>query len=151
TPVGDGPGELRGLFPVPLRHIVVAAGRLSPAKGFADLIDAARLVCDANAHVCFAIFGEGWLHNELQCSVDELGLQERFVLPGFRDDPERLLPWADLFVLPSYTEGLPNVVLEASAAAVPVVATAVGGTPEVVRDGETGYLVPPRDPETLAE
>jgi glycosyltransferase involved in cell wall biosynthesis len=151
TPIGDGPGELRGLFPVPLRHIVVAAGRLSPEKGFADMIDAARLLCDANAQVGFAIFGEGRLRDELQYKIDELGLQERFILPGFRDDLDRLLPWADLFVLPSYTEGLPNVVLEASAAAVPVVATAVGGTPEVVRDGESGYLVTPRDPDSLAE
>jgi glycosyltransferase involved in cell wall biosynthesis len=150
-PAEDGKRELRALFPAPPRHIVVSAGRLSPEKGFGDLIEAAKLVGDADADVGFAIFGDGRLRDELQHKIDGLELQKRFILPGFRHDLERLLPWADVFVLPSYTEGLPNVILEASAAAVPVVATAVGGTPEVVRDGETGYLAPPHDPETLAE
>ena len=73
---------------------------------------------------------------------NELGLAAIFRLPGFRDDLDALMPWADVVVLPSFTEGLPNVALEAAAAGVPVVATAVGGTPEVVVDGETGFLVP---------
>jgi glycosyltransferase involved in cell wall biosynthesis len=73
-------------------------------------------------------------------------LEGRFVLAGFRTDLERFLPHWDVAVLSSFTEGLPVIVLEAAAAAVPVVATAVGGTPEVVEDGRTGYLVPPRRP-----
>ncbi|HLW63833.1 MAG TPA: glycosyltransferase, partial [Gemmataceae bacterium] len=147
----DGQALLRDLFPAPFRHIVVSAGRLSPEKGFADLIDAAKHVGSTHADVAFAIFGEGCLRSELQQKINEIGLRERFILPGFHDDLDRLLRWADVFVLPSYTEGLPNVVLEASAAAVPVVATAVGGTPEVVRDGETGFLVSPHNPEMLGE
>ena len=71
-------------------------------------------------------------------------------MPGFRDDLDSLLPAADLVVLPSFTEGLPNVALEAAAAGVPVVATAVGGTPEVVADGVTGLLVPPGQPRAMA-
>ena len=71
-------------------------------------------------------------------------------MAGFRDDLDRFLPHWDLFVLPSFTEGLPNVVLESYAAGVPVVATAVGGTPEAVADGVDGYLVPPGDPAALA-
>src|SRR5262249_23568641 len=130
---------------------VISAGRLSPEKGFGDLIDAARLIGSANPEVRFAIFGEGRLRADLEQRIAAAGVQEKFILPGFRDDLDRLLPGADVFVLPSYTEGLPNVILEASAASVPVVATAVGGTPEVVRHGETGYLVPPRRPEMLAE
>ena len=70
--------------------------------------------------------------------------------PGFRDDLDRFLPHWDLSVLPSFTEGLPTVVLESYAAGVPVVATAVGGTPEAVADGVDGYLVPPGDPAALA-
>ena len=70
--------------------------------------------------------------------------------PGFRDDLDRFLPHWDLSVLPSFTEGLPTVVLESYAAGVPVVATAVGGTPEAVADGVDGYLVPPGDPSALA-
>jgi glycosyltransferase involved in cell wall biosynthesis len=72
------------------------------------------------------------------------------VLAGFRNDVHRYLPFCDLFVLPSFTEGMPNVVLEAMAAGVPVVATAVGGTPELVVDDVTGYLVPPGDADALA-
>jgi glycosyltransferase involved in cell wall biosynthesis len=78
-------------------------------------------------------------------------LRQRFVLPGFRKDLDQLLPWASILALPSLTEGLPNVVLEAMAARVPVVATAAGGTPELVTDGVTGHLVPPRDAAALGE
>jgi glycosyltransferase involved in cell wall biosynthesis len=82
--------------------------------------------------------------------IAELGLTDRFVLAGFRDDLDRFLPHWDLSVLPSFTEGLPTVVLESYAAGVPVVATAVGGTPEAVADGVDGYLVPPGNPGALA-
>src|SRR5207253_4411935 len=75
---------------------------------------------------------------------------ERFQLAGFRSDVAQFLPHLDLMVLPSYTEGLPVVLLEAFAAGVPAVATAVGGTPEVIEEGKSGYLVPPGDPPALA-
>lgn len=87
----------------------------------------------------------------LEARIADLGMQDRFRLPGFTDRLDRLLPHADLMVLPSYTEGLPNVALEASAAGVTVVATAVGGTPEVIEDGLNGSLIPPGDPDQMAE
>ena len=93
------------------------------------------------------IFGEGTQRPALERLIANAGLVGRFVLPGFRGDLDQLLPTRPIsFVLPSFTEGMPNVLLEAGAAGVPVVATAVGGTPEVVADGKTGYLVPPGDP-----
>lgn len=142
--------KLLGFVPANVSRVVVAAGRLSPEKGFGVLVEAAAAVSRADPGVGVVLFGEGTLRPVLERRVRELDLTDRFVLPGFRDDLDELLPAADVAVLPSFTEGLPNVALEASAAGVPVVATAVGGTPEVVADGRTGYLVPPGDPAALA-
>jgi glycosyltransferase involved in cell wall biosynthesis len=142
--------RLQEMFPGPPRLIVGAAGRLSPDKGFDVLIRAAEVVRRRDATVGFVLFGDGWHRDALARQIAAAGLEGHFVLAGFRGDLDRFMPLLDLFVLPSYTEGLPNVVLEASAAAVPVVATAVGGTPEVLDDGVTGYLVPPGEPQALA-
>ena len=133
-----------------IERVVIAAGRLSPEKGFGVLIDAAARVCADNPAVGFVLFGEGDERAALEAQVAARGLTRRFRMPGFTPDLDRTLPWADVVVLSSFTEGLPNVLLEASAAGVPVVGTAVGGVPEVIADGETGYVVPPRDPATLA-
>src|SRR5919108_523234 len=100
--------------------------------------------------VGFVLFGEGPCRTELLHKVNAAGLAGSFVLAGFRADLDRFLSQLDLLVLPSHTEGLPNVVLEACAAGTPVVATAVGGTPEVIEDGLSGLLAPPGDPEALA-
>jgi glycosyltransferase involved in cell wall biosynthesis len=131
--------------------IVLAAGRLSPEKGFHVLVEAAPDVCNSIPGVKFVILGEGPERQRLERRVAELGIVDSLRLPGFRSDVDTLIPWADVVVLPSLTEGLPNVALEAGAAGVPVVATAVGGTPEVVVDGQSGYLVPPNDAAILAD
>jgi glycosyltransferase involved in cell wall biosynthesis len=133
-----------------VRRVVVAAGRLSPEKGFAVLVEAAAQFLAADPGAGVVLFGDGPERPLLERRVADLGLSERFALPGFTRNLDKFLPWADVAVLPSFTEGLPNVALEASAAGVPVVATAVGGTPEAVTDGETGLLVPPGEPGTLA-
>jgi glycosyltransferase involved in cell wall biosynthesis len=142
--------ELEALFPTPPRRIVGAAGRLSPEKGFEKLVEAAATVVKADPAVGFVIFGEGPLRGELTRSIARLNLSDHVVLPGFRADLEKVLPNFDLVALPSYTEGLPVIVLEALAARVPVVATAVGGVPEVIEDGVCGCLVPPGDAAALA-
>jgi len=141
---------LRSLFSQPPRQFVAAAGRLSPEKGIGVLIEAAALVGDRDRSIGFVVFGDGQLRAELTRAITSQGLSDRFVLAGFRPDLDHLFPGFDLLALPSFTEGLPNVVLEAFSAGVPVVASAVGGTPEVVIDGENGYLVPPDDPSALA-
>jgi glycosyltransferase involved in cell wall biosynthesis len=152
TPDPDARRKLRAVFPsdTAVSQVVVSAGRLSREKGFGVLLEAAAGLCRAHPGLGVAVFGEGALRGDLEGRIAGLGLTGRVVLPGFRTDLDALIPAADVFVLPSFTEGLPNVVLEASAAGVPVVATAVGGTPEVVADGETGSLVPPGDPAALA-
>ena len=142
--------SLRGLFRERPGRIVAAAGRLSPEKGFDVLIDAAVRLAPDWPDVGFAVFGDGPLREELIRRIAERGLQGRFVLAGFRTDLERLLPACDLAVSSSHTEGLPVAVLEEMASGLPVVATAVGGTPEVVEDSVTGRLVPPGDPAALA-
>ncbi len=142
---------LRSFFPTPVRRIVGAAGRLSPEKGFDQLIKAAQNVVREDAGIGFVLFGDGPQRAALIREIAVRGLEGRFILGGFRTDLARFLPHFDLFTLPSYTEGLPVVVLEAFAAQVPVVATAVGGTPEVVEDGVSGFLVPSGNPQALAD
>jgi len=143
-------GRLQDLFPARRRLIVGAAGRLSPEKGFEVLIDAATDVIKEEPEVGFVLFGDGALRESLANRIRQRGLEGPFVLAGFRSDLDYYLPHLDLLTLPSFTEGLPNVVLEAFAGGVPVVATAVGGVPEVVEHGVNGYCVAPGKPGELA-
>jgi glycosyltransferase involved in cell wall biosynthesis len=143
-------GRLRAFFPSPPERIVGAAGRLSPEKGFGVLVEAASRVIRADPTIGFVHFGDGPLRAAVSRQISELGLEGRFILAGFRKDLDLFTPHWDLAVLPSFTEGLPCIALEAFAAGVPVVATSVGGIPEVVEDGLNGFLVPPGDPPALA-
>jgi glycosyltransferase involved in cell wall biosynthesis len=142
--------SLLNLFPERPERIVAAAGRLSPEKGFDVLIDAVALLAPQHSKIGFVLFGDGPLRDELTKRIAERGLQRRLILAGFRSDLERVLPACDLAASSSHTEGLPVVVLEEMAAGLPVVATAAGGTPEVVEDGVTGWLVAPGDAAALA-
>jgi glycosyltransferase involved in cell wall biosynthesis len=101
--------------------------------------------------VGFVLFGEGRLRAELNRQIAEAGLSDRFILAGFHRDLDSLLPGLDVLIQSSFTEGLPNILLEALAAEVPVVATAVGGTPELVEQGVNGLLVPAGEPSALAK
>ncbi len=142
--------EMLRLFAAPPRYLVGAAGRLSPEKGFEQLIAAAAVVVRQRPEVGFVVFGEGPLRADLTAQIATRSLQDRFVLAGFRNNLEQYLPNLDLAALSSYTEGLPVALLEAFAARVPAVATAVGGVPEVVTDGVSGRLVPAGDAAALA-
>jgi glycosyltransferase involved in cell wall biosynthesis len=96
------------------------------------------------------LVGDGPELLRLEQQARVLGLAEWVHFPGYLDRPQVALNAADLMVLPSHTEGLPNAALEALAMDVPVLATNVGGTPEVITDGETGRLVPAHDPAAMA-
>ena len=128
------------------RPLVFTAARLSPEKGLDVLVSAATLVPEA----VFAVAGDGAERAALHALSERLGVNRRVRFLGARDDVPDFMATCDLFVLPSLVEGLPIAVLEAMAAARPVVATRIGGTDEVVVDGETGTLVAPRDPAALA-
>jgi glycosyltransferase involved in cell wall biosynthesis len=142
--------ELCRMFARPPGLVVGAAGRLSPEKGFDVLVEAAARVCCEHPAAGFVLFGEGALRDALREQIARRGLAGRFVLGGFRPDLDRFFPLFDVLAQSSHTEGMPNVVLEAFAAGTPVVATAVGGTPEVVDEGRSGHLVRPGDADALA-
>ena len=130
--------------------IVGNIGALVPHKGQKHLVDAAALVVRDVPDARFVIFGEGELRAALEHQVKHLHLEKHVLLPGFRVDVVALLKTFDVFVMSSETEGLGTSILDAMACGKPVVATAAGGIPEIVEDGVTGLLVPPRDAAALA-
>jgi glycosyltransferase involved in cell wall biosynthesis len=131
--------------------IAVVANMNLDIKGHRDLIRAAQVICQEFPAATFLLVGDGPERASLEGMVAELGLSETVLFLGRRNDVPNILACCDLFVLPSWAEGLPNSVLEAMAAGVPVVATGVGGTPEIVQDGVNGLLVPSRDSRKLAQ
>ena len=127
----------------------LAVGRLEEPKDYPNLLQAFRIVVNKYEAQLY-VAGQGSLTEDLERQAIKLGISDRVVFLGLRRDIPQLLQAADGFVLSSAWEGLPNTVMEAMAAAKPVVATSVGGVPELVQEGKTGYIVPPRNPEALA-
>jgi glycosyltransferase involved in cell wall biosynthesis len=130
--------------------VVVAAGTLTPRKGFADLI---RAMGDLSRRrrARLVILGEGPLRTELQTLIVELGLSDVVRLEGNVENPLKFFANADVFVLSSYVEGLPNVLVEAmTCGCTPVSTNCPTGPREVLQDGKVGYLVPVSDPPALA-
>lgn len=131
-------------------RLILVSSRLNRMKGIEYFLEAASAVSRKIREAKFLIVGDGADRAPLEKRASELKLNDRVVFTGFRTDVPDLLSEASLSVLPSLSEGLSNSLLESMASGVPVVATSVGGNPEVVEDGVTGILVPPRDPEALA-
>jgi glycosyltransferase involved in cell wall biosynthesis len=131
-------------------QVVGLVGSLYPIKGHKYLLEAVPRILKLHPDTTFLIVGRGELELPLKEEVNRCGLKNRVRFLGLRDDVSALLSLMDIFVLPSLSEGLSIALLEAMAAGKPVIATDVGGNPEVVVDGETGFLVPPRDADTLA-
>ncbi len=130
--------------------IALYVGLLVPVKGLDHLLDG--LIQLADLPIICVLVGDGPLREDLEGRVRDEGLQERVLFVGRRSAREipQWMSAADIFILPSLSEGRPNVVLEAQACALPVVATAVGGTPEMVEEGVNGLLVPAGDGRVLA-
>jgi glycosyltransferase involved in cell wall biosynthesis len=131
--------------------VVGAVGNLYPVKGHLDLIRSARTIVHQHPMTHVVILGRGALHDALVGEAEALGIRDRIHLLGYRNDVKEWLGAMDVFTMPSLSEGLPLSLLEAMAAGVPPVVTQVGGMPEVVRDGETGFIVPPGDGAALAD
>jgi len=133
-------------------HFVVGTvARLERIKGIDRLVDAAKAVAEAIPQARFLVVGDGPQREDLLSRVRRLELGERCIFTGLRSDVPQILPAFDLFVLPSLSEALGIAAIEALASGVPVVASRVGGVPEVVIHGETGLLVPPGDATQLAQ
>lgn len=162
TPVRSGSlhRELRMPIDTPLIGVV---GRVNRNKGIENFLTAAASIVHRFPTARFVVVGESSFltrgrtiimedayQDELIRLARELGVQDRVIFTGFRADIERLLPELTISVQPSLSEGLSNTLLESMAAGVPVVATRVGGTGEVIRHGENGLLVSPGDPAAIA-
>ena len=127
---------------------------LHPIKGLDILIDAAKIVLDPHLRgdddIQFIVMGTGELKEKLQKQIDKNNLTENFILLGYVEEAAKYLKAFDLFVLPSRSEALGLVILEAGLASLPVVATEVGGIPEIITDKENGLLVKKENKEELA-
>lgn len=130
--------------------LIGSVGRLESQKGFEDFIRAASEMAATHPDAHFAIAGDGPLRSRLEALITALGLETRFHLCGFQAEIGTFIRALDVFVSSSRWEGLPLAVVEAMLLGVPVVATAVDGTPEVVLGNRTGVLVPPGNAKALA-
>ena len=137
---GFGPGEC----------VVGCVASLQSGKGLPELVAAAGAVSERRPEVRVVIVGDGPLRSDLERQIAAHRLERVVRLDGDSGDARALYPGFDIAVQASDSESLPNAVLEAAAAGLPIVATAVGGTPEILEDGLSGILVPPRDPAALS-
>jgi L-malate glycosyltransferase len=133
------------------RPLVGVVARLQPEKGVANFLKAAVHVAQQFPQAYFVVAGDGPLRQELAALAEDLGLRERIHFLGFRSDASALMKSLDVLVVPSVTEGSPLVTLEAMAAGVPVVASAVGGIPDQIRHDKEGLLIPPGDTEAIGD
>ena len=141
-------------FSGPEHFVIGTVGRMQEVKDQVTLARAfvrlVQIMPGAEQRLRLVMIGEGPLRERVRALLAEAGLERQAWLPGKRDDVARIMRSFDLFVLPSLAEGISNTILEAMATGLPVLATAVGGNRELVREGQTGTLVPRADPESMA-
>jgi glycosyltransferase involved in cell wall biosynthesis len=142
--------KIRQEFGITQGPVLVTIARLTEQKGHRYLLQTFPDLLKTWPQLCCLFVGEGELHDALRCIAINLGVERACRFVGVREDIADILAAADLFVLPSLSEGFPFVLLEALAMGRPVVASRVNGIPELIEDHKTGLLVPPRDPQALA-
>ena len=135
------------------RHpvIVGSVSHLSKEKGHYHLVEAAHMIPEVHSRLRFVVVGDGACKESLETQVRERGLEDCFQFAGFQSRTNQYLQSFDIFVLPSLSEGLSSAILSAMASGLPVIATSVGGIPELIQPGVNGLLVPPADPVALAQ
>ncbi len=133
-------------------RVVLSVGRLSREKAHVDLLEGFKRLGETKPEISLKliIVGDGPERSRLEVGAESPGCRARVVFTGQVTDVQPFYAMADLFALPSHSEGSPNVLLEAMAANLPIVATAVGGVPEMVQNNESALLVPPNDPPAIA-
>ena len=129
----------------------LAVGRFDEPKDYPTMLRAFAQVAKERGEAVLLIAGDGPLRPAMEALARNLDIAERVRFLGLRQDIPELMNAANAYVMSSSWEGMPNVLLEASATGLPIVATDVGGNPEVIINGKTGFLVPPKDPEALAQ
>lgn len=143
--------SIRGELGVaPDEFVVGTIANFRAQKDYPNLLNAARLLKESGVEIRIIAVGQGPLEQEMRALHDSMGLGDRVLLLGQRDDAVAVLGACDAFVMASNNEGLPVAIMEALALGLPICATSVGGIPEAVTDGVEGLLVPPSDPESLA-
>ena len=150
--IPQNPSGVRREFGIPLDHrLVVHVANFLPKKRHVDLLKAAQSMLRQDPFITFLLVGQGPLQEDIKAHARSLGIDSNVIFTGFRDDVPELLAASDSFVLSSLYEGLPVSLLESMAVGTPVVATRVGGIPEVITDAVEGFLVEPLHPEQLSE
>jgi glycosyltransferase involved in cell wall biosynthesis len=143
--------SLRQSLQLENEFVWIAVGRFEPPKDYPTMLRAFAWVGERRPDSVLLLVGQGSLQAETESLVRELGLDHRVRFLGIRNDVPELMSAGDGYLMSSAWEGMPVVLLEAAAAGLPIVATAVGGNHEVVCDKESGFLVPPRDPDALGD
>jgi len=131
--------------------IIGTVGRLEPVKGSGFLIEAAKYILSEYPNTYFLFTGDGYLRQDLEKKASRLGVEDHVIFLGWRKDVAKIISIYDIFALPSLNEGMGRVLAEAMALGRPIVASNIGGIPDLVTHGKNGFLVPPKNPELLAK
>ncbi|MCS6831755.1 MAG: glycosyltransferase, partial [Armatimonadota bacterium] len=150
-PDTEARAHLRTELDVQHRFVWLAVGRFEPPKDYPTMLTAFAEVAKNYSNCMLLLAGDGALRGEMEKMAHSLGIQSRVRFLGIRHDIPQLMNAADAYVMSSSREGLPNVLLEAHATGLPAVTTDVGGNREIVVEGTTGFVVPARNPNALAE
>ena len=152
TPTPAAIAEVKKIHRIePDEKVVGAIGRLVAFKGFSVLLEAAALLKDKRRRFKVMIVGRGPENENLERQIATLGIKEVVIMPGFVPDIAPYFALSDVFVVPSIREPFGLIVLQAMAAGCPVIGANAGGIPEIIYDGVTGILVPPKDASALAD
>jgi glycosyltransferase involved in cell wall biosynthesis len=137
---------------IPENSLVVGtAGRLVPIKGLEFLVEASKIIVSKYPDTYFLFAGDGPLRQSLEKKACRMGVKDNIIFLGWRDDVPKIISIFDIFVLPSLNEGMGRVLVEAMSLGKPIVASEIGGIPDLVIHGKNGFLVPPKNPKELAK